>query len=252
MDTQEKRRIVFARSDAKCIDSESYLQGSYKPDIILVKWDVFKRAHQCPRAAYSESYESHICCKSGKARWLQTSWHGWQESIQGQGKRKFRQTDVHWGVWGFQGDLEAAGPSAEPPRPSLPKMVTEEYPTRSRSCLILLCLPSHSHQPSVPTRSGLRNQGSSSSTSDRPASLLQKRHRDLPRRNSKVTKTQNLVSPVHRGQKHQASQGRGNRTNRRWKSRRDHRSKHRRSKVRSTRVTRYYHLSTSPIQSTLS
>jgi G:T-mismatch repair DNA endonuclease (very short patch repair protein) len=44
---QEKRQIVFACSSMRCIKSESYLQGSYKPDIILVRWDTFKQVHGC-------------------------------------------------------------------------------------------------------------------------------------------------------------------------------------------------------------
>ena len=39
---KEERQIVFARSDARCIESESYLQGLYKPDIVLVHWEAFK------------------------------------------------------------------------------------------------------------------------------------------------------------------------------------------------------------------
>ena len=62
---QETRQIVFACSAAKCIESESYLQGSFKPDIILVKWDTFERAHQYTGIGYSQSYESDICCDSG-------------------------------------------------------------------------------------------------------------------------------------------------------------------------------------------
>jgi hypothetical protein len=61
---QEKRQIVFARSSTRCIKSESYLQGSYKLDIILVKWDTFKRAHECNDAIYSKSYKSNICSES--------------------------------------------------------------------------------------------------------------------------------------------------------------------------------------------
>ena len=33
---QEERQIVFARSDPKRIETESYLQSSYEPDTILV------------------------------------------------------------------------------------------------------------------------------------------------------------------------------------------------------------------------
>jgi hypothetical protein len=62
---QGERQIVFARSDPKRIETESYLQGSYKPDIILVKWRRFKKIHERNHVPCSSSYESDICCKSG-------------------------------------------------------------------------------------------------------------------------------------------------------------------------------------------
>ena len=34
---KKERQIVFARNDAKCIGAEAHLQGSYKPEIILIK-----------------------------------------------------------------------------------------------------------------------------------------------------------------------------------------------------------------------
>jgi hypothetical protein len=57
---QEERQTVFARSDAKRIGTESYLQGSYKLDIILVKWRRFKKIHERNHVPYSD-----VCCKSG-------------------------------------------------------------------------------------------------------------------------------------------------------------------------------------------
>jgi hypothetical protein len=53
---EEKHQIVFACSDAKWIMSEDYLHGSYNPDIILVKWDVFKKT------------QTHKCCLLGILR----------------------------------------------------------------------------------------------------------------------------------------------------------------------------------------
>ncbi|KAF9643780.1 hypothetical protein BDM02DRAFT_1319862 [Thelephora ganbajun] len=46
---QEDRQIVLIRSNAKYIESESHLQGSYKPDVVLVKRNLFRRAsvHTC-------------------------------------------------------------------------------------------------------------------------------------------------------------------------------------------------------------
>ena len=40
---QEERQIVFARSDPKRIETESYLQSSYEPDTILVNGGGSKR-----------------------------------------------------------------------------------------------------------------------------------------------------------------------------------------------------------------
>ena len=61
----EPSQIVFACSATKCIKSESYLQGSFKPDIVLVKWSTFKRTHQRADATYPDSYKSDICYRSG-------------------------------------------------------------------------------------------------------------------------------------------------------------------------------------------
>ncbi|KAF9642015.1 hypothetical protein BDM02DRAFT_2818990 [Thelephora ganbajun] len=174
---QEDRQIVFARSDAKGIKSESHLQSSYKPDIVLVKWNVFKTAHQCTRVAYSKSYESDVCCESGSNK-PSLSWRNLLSTIEvkrgspggagnsgknpskGKAKENFKST--YTGDFeDLRGDLQAARPP-EPSQSSSFRMVSEENPTRS-----------------LPTRSGLRDQGSSSSTPDRPPLQLQKRRRDL-------------------------------------------------------------------------
>lgn len=140
----ETRRIVFARSDAKCIKSENYLQGSYKPDIVLVKWDTFKSTYQSPGAADSESYQpdlvwrnvlSTVEVKRGKS------------GNKGKAKEKSTKSTDTNGFWDLHGDSDS-----EAPRPSTlpqsvpPKMVNEEYPTRSRMFLAFCCLFSHSNQ----------------------------------------------------------------------------------------------------------
>jgi len=161
-DFQEDRQITFARSDAKCIGSESYLQGSYKPDIVLVKWNLFKRVHQRAGAAYSESYESNMCCESGCEQ-PALSWRNLLSTIEvkrggpgdagnsgktqfkGKAKKKFIKPEYTEDFGDLQGDLEAARPS-EPPKPAPLKMVDEGNPTRHRTSIALLSVPSYSHQ----------------------------------------------------------------------------------------------------------
>ena len=162
-DFKEQRQIVFTRSDAKCIESESYLQGSYKPDIILVKWNVFKRAHQHAGAAYSNSYEEDICCESGCKR-PSLSWRNLLSTIEvkrvgpegagnsgktlskGKTAKKSAKSTYTGGFWDLQGDLEAGRPP-EPSRSASLLMVDEENPTRSRMCAALLQLSVSSHHP---------------------------------------------------------------------------------------------------------
>ncbi|KAF9642050.1 hypothetical protein BDM02DRAFT_3194011 [Thelephora ganbajun] len=57
---QENRQIVFARGGAKWIESGSCLQGSYKPDIVLAKWNVFKRAQAWRSWRRWQQWEEHI------------------------------------------------------------------------------------------------------------------------------------------------------------------------------------------------
>ena len=61
---QEERQIVFACATTVRVEPNPYLEGPPNPDIVLVKWDTFKRVHGCGDATYSESYESTMCCKS--------------------------------------------------------------------------------------------------------------------------------------------------------------------------------------------
>jgi len=160
---QEERQIVFARSDAKCIGSEHYLQGLYKPDIILVKWNVFTKVYKYPpRAAYSESYRSSICCESGrhepKLSWPNilstvevkrgdTGGAGRDGNKQSKGKAKEKSvlksmyTEDFWD----QGDLGMAGLS-KLSQSAPPKMVGEEYSTRLRMSIAFLRFYSYSYQ----------------------------------------------------------------------------------------------------------
>jgi hypothetical protein len=163
---QEERQIVFARSDAKCIGSEHYLHGSYKPDLILIKWNTFKSAHGAPPGdAYSESYTSDICCKSGRAE-PALSWRNILSTVEvkrsgsrgagkgrsggskGKAKEKPVKSTDKERFLDLQGDLEVAGSSKLPQSPPQ-KMVDEEYSTQPRMSIVLLRFFSRSHQPQL-------------------------------------------------------------------------------------------------------
>ena len=144
---REGGQIVFARSATKCIKSESYLQGSYKPDIVLVKWNTFKRAHECANAVYSESYQSDICHESSCDQ-PRLSWRNLLSTLEvkrgrrggagnagnGPSKGKAKGNSVQPTYAGEFGDLP--GPEEVAPlgplRPAPLKMVSEENPTRAR------------------------------------------------------------------------------------------------------------------------
>ena len=154
---EEQRQIVFARSDAKCIATANYLQGSYKPDIILLKWDVFKGVHKCPRAAYSESYRSSICCKSGCDE-PELSWRNILSTVEvkrgdsggagkggntrskGKAKEKSVKSMYTGDFWDLQGGLKVAG-SSKLSQSAPQKMVDEEYSTRLRVSITLRFYP---------------------------------------------------------------------------------------------------------------
>ena len=59
---QESRQIVFLRTDPAHIASETYLQGSYKPDIVLLKWDFLKTnlVSNCITLPFSSAFSSII------------------------------------------------------------------------------------------------------------------------------------------------------------------------------------------------
>ena len=134
---QETRRIVFARSDAKCIKSENYLQGSYKPDIVLVKWDTFNSVYQSPGTANLRwcNVLSTIEVKRDKS--------GNKDKT----KEKSTKSTGTNGFWDLHGDSDSEAPRpSTPPQSVPPKMVNEEYPTHSRMFLVFCCLSSHSNQ----------------------------------------------------------------------------------------------------------
>ena len=145
---REKGQIVFACSATKRIKSESYLQGSFKPDIALVKWSTFKRAHQCASVTYSKSYESDVCYHSGYDQ-PSLSWRNVLSTLEvkrggpggagntgnkpskGKAKGKYVHSTYTGRFEDLGGGLEA---TAQPgsPRPTPLKMVGEENPTRAR------------------------------------------------------------------------------------------------------------------------
>jgi len=141
---RETSQIVFACSATKCIKSESYLQGSFKPDIVLVKWSTFKKAHRCADAAYAESYESDICHRSGCDQ-PSLSWRNVLSTLEvkhggagstgnkpSKGKAEGKSA-IHSEYTGDFEDFQDPGATAQSgsPPPPLLRMVREEYPTGS-------------------------------------------------------------------------------------------------------------------------
>ena len=163
-DFNKDRQIVFARSDARCIESESYLKGSYKPDIVLVRWETLKKMQGKLQASFSHSYTSDICCKSGcdqpKLDWRNLlltlevkcgSKHG--------GANKWFLKNTYSSDFG---DLSAEPTTADPPTfppPALPHRAREIYPTRSRTSVspsaLVLPLIHFSSDPHVRKRRGV-------------------------------------------------------------------------------------------------
>ena len=150
---KEERQIVFARSDTKCIGTETYLQGSYKPDIILIKWSKFKTEYGSEHHPYSESYRSEICCKSRRGK-RPLGWCNILSTVEvkrsdsgstgSEGKAKARSVKSKYdgGFMDLRGDEVA---SSKLPQSAPQKMVDEEYPMQH--CMsIALVFSSHSHR----------------------------------------------------------------------------------------------------------
>ena len=134
------RHIVFARSDARCIASESYLQGSYKPDIVLLRWGTFKKMQGQPQALFPISYVSDICCKSGCEQ-PKLNWRNLLSTVEVKlGSKAEKAGKLFLGrtyASDFE-DLSAEPTAAEPPTsrpPAQPTLVREGYPARSRTSI---------------------------------------------------------------------------------------------------------------------
>ena len=195
---REEGQIVFACSATKSIKPGSYLQGSFKPDIVLVKWSDLKKAHTCTDdVTYSRSWDSDVYCGSGCDE-PTFSWRNLLSTLEvKRGKAKGeRLPSTYFGEFSDLGENLEPVTQPGPPRPAQLKMVGEENPTRSRK-FTAPSLPLTFSRTPVGTRSGLRSEVSSSSTSGQPLSL-QKRHRivqELDGRPPKRSKSDNSTKP---------------------------------------------------------
>jgi len=154
---REESQIVFARSAMKCTKSESHLQGLSKQAIILVKWDTFKRAHECAGVPYSKPHESDFCCESGCDR-PRLSWRSILSTLEvkrggpgGAGNIGNKLSNgVRSAYTGGFGDLGREPEAVEPPNPLLSaplQMVSEENPTCAcKSTYSFVFPPSHELQ----------------------------------------------------------------------------------------------------------
>ena len=147
---KKERQIVFARNDAKCIGAEAHLQGSYKPDIILIKWRKSKTEYEYEDHSYLETYISDICCKPGRNE-PPLSWRNILSTVEvkhgdSEGKGKVRSVKLPYngGFTNIQGD-EMVGSSKHPQSAPQKIIVDEEYPTH-RCVSIAPLFSSHSHQ----------------------------------------------------------------------------------------------------------
>jgi hypothetical protein len=184
---QENHQIVFA---TEYIESEYDFQGPPNLDIVLVKWNTFKRVHGWGGAAYSESYESNMCCESVSDRpsfsqldLLSTlevkrdSPRDGGQSGKGKAKRKLVKSMYTEDFWKLGGDLEAT--RLPKPDHSTPlNMVGEDNPKRTRTSTSPLFFLISSYAL-VGTRTGLRDQEPSPSTLDRLSFSFRKRRGDL-------------------------------------------------------------------------
>ena len=149
---QDEPKIVFARSDTKCIGSEHYLQGSYKPDIVLVKWKTFESTYGHKNSTYAESYKCDTCCESNQKE-PALSWRnilstievkrdgsggagkGGNQRSKGKAREKSVKSVYTADFWDLEGDLGAVG-SSKLQQPAPLKMVDEEFTTRSRMSIV--------------------------------------------------------------------------------------------------------------------
>jgi len=210
---KKERQVVFARSNTKRIETETYLQGSYEPDIILIKWSKFKTEYEYEDYPYPESYISDICCRPGRDE-PPLSWRNILSTVE------VRRDD--------SGGVGSEGKSA--PQKTV---ADEEYPSH-RCVSVSPLLPSHSHQ--VQSGHALAREVKVShlglrighSHHERGAGNCTK-PTDASRRGPEAMGSQNLAGSASRGR---------SQTNQRQKSRRDRRGKRRTFKVQSTQARR--------------
>ena len=130
---QESRRIVFVRSGPNHTASKCYLQGSHEPDIVLIRWDVFKEQHKGIEISYPRSHDSDACCKPEFC----VSWRNVLSTL-----------EVRPGSSQASGELgrnrQVAGPS-ESSSPALLVMVREEYPNYHCTSVFPARPSSHTH-----------------------------------------------------------------------------------------------------------
>jgi len=217
---KKDRQIVFARSNTKCIETETYLQGSYKPDIILIKWRKFKTEYEYEDYSYLESYISDICCRPGRDE-PPLSWRNILSTVE------VRRDD--------SGSVGSEGKSAPQ------KIIVDEYPMH-RCVSVSPLLPPHSHQlqsghalarevkvSHLGLRIGRSHHERGAENCTKPT--------DSSRRGPGAMGSQSLAGSASRGR---------SRTNQRQKSRRDRKRKRRTFKVQSTQARKCHLLSTSP------
>jgi len=201
---EEKRQIVFIRRDSQAIETETYHQGSYKPDIILIK--------------------RSMRCKFGPSK-PSLSWRNILSTVEVKrsdsgGKAKARSVKSRYDAdfMDLRGDKVAR--SFKPPQSAPQKVVSEEYSTHH--CMsIALHFSSHSHQDQsrhapaqeagvYPLRLRIGHSHPKRRAENCAKSLIPSR------RGPGAMESQNLVRPANRGQ---------SRTNGRQKSWRDRKSK---------------------------
>lgn len=142
---QEKHRIVFAWTEARCISSESYLQGLCKPDITLLNWNNLMVAHELPvNTPYWVSHKLDACCKSGKEQ-PTLKWRDVLSTVEvkrsgvAKGKVKGIDSKVYTGNFSdFQGDFKVP-PSSEPWQPAPLGIVGEEQLARKCTFAVFRC-----------------------------------------------------------------------------------------------------------------
>lgn len=168
---QEKHQIVFTHGYS--------FAGLSNPDIVLIKWNTFKRVHGHRGDAYSESYEPTICCGYDYSK----PYLHWQDILStlevkcdnpgdagDDGNGKARQKSVKSTHTRNFGDLGGDLETARPPKPTQSAslhMVDEGNPTRTRTSASPLSFFTFS-LASAQVLTSLRNQEPSPSTSDQP------------------------------------------------------------------------------------